>query len=809
MPSRAWALLCVTLVLACTCLAAAPLTVRRNPGALRPVSLATADFDEDGVADLVCGYAGYSAAAIAISSGIARPRAGEPYFGPERRSNAPVSPDFIGAGDFDADGHADVVLAVRGGDSLYFESGDGHGGINGERVVALNGTVTALAVGEIDVMDGLADVVVAVATSDGPIALLFASDKGALAAEPERVDLPADARDLAIGQADGDFPFDIVARDADNAVVIHGRARGDADAGGQKRVERTITESAQQDLPPDIQSALLRTTPASSDGDVAAIPMRLNADGLDDLVVIEAGHSEPSFRVSQPFVNFPVTTLADSGAGSLRQAILDANGTGGADSISFSVAGTITLLSTLPALTDTVTIDATTAPGYAGTPVVELNGNSVAGPGISVNAVNCVVRGLAINRCAGNGILISANGATIESNFVGTNLAGTAALGNSSTGIQVNASNCMIGGSSATGNLSSGNGVHGIAPAGGTSGNIVRGNFCGTDVSGNAALSNFGSGIDINNSINNTIGGPTVASRNVICSNFVNGITIFSNANGNVVQGNLIGVGAGGASLGNSTQGIRMHLANNCTVGGPAAGAGNTIANTGTFGVVVLQSTGDTIRGNSIANNGSLGIDLDQDGVTANDTGDGDANANNDQNYPVITSVVGVTGFTTISATLNSTASASFAIDFYANAACDPSGFGEGLTYLGSTVAMTDGAGNAPIFFTVPQTLTGQTITATATDGSGDTSEFSACTAVTPGADMAIGLNAVPAPVAAGANLSVTVTVTNNGSADATNPAFSMNPLAGTGLVSILAPPGWSCTTPPPGGSGVITCGAA
>src|SRR5205823_12114985 len=114
------------------------------------------------------------------------------------------------------------------------------------------------------------------------------------------------------------------------------------------------------------------------------------------------------------------------------------------------------------------------------------------------------------------------------------------------------------------------------------------------------------------------------------------------------------------------------------------------------------SSTGNAIRGNSIFSNGTtaqhLGIDLGTNGVTANDAGDGDTGANNLQNFPVLTSASMVGGNTTIQGTFNSTASTNnFTIEFFANAACDASGNGEGKRFLGSTTVNTNASGNATI----------------------------------------------------------------------------------------------------------------
>ena len=104
---------------------------------------------------------------------------------------------------------------------------------------------------------------------------------------------------------------------------------------------------------------------------------------------------------------------------------------------------------------------------------------------------------------------------------------------------------------------------------------------------------------------------------------------------------------------------------------------------------------------------------------------DGDTGANNLQNFPVITSAVTNSTTTTIQGTLNSTANTRFRIEFFANAACDPSGNGQGQTFLGFTNATTDASCNASFSLSIPNSVvTGPIITATATDSNNNTSEF-------------------------------------------------------------------------------------
>jgi CSLREA domain-containing protein len=272
----------------------------------------------------------------------------------------------------------------------------------------------------------------------------------------------------------------------------------------------------------------------------------------------------------------------------------------------------------------------------------------------------------------------------------------------------------------------------------------LTGNFIGTDVSGTLDLGNAGSGINSPSGFSETIGGGTAADINLISGNNGNGLS-FSNSNTNLILGNLIGTKADGAgSLGNSGTGISLSGAGSVanTIGGINSGEGNTIAFNGSDGVRLADASfGNSIRGNSILSNGStandLGIDLGTDGVTANDSMDGDTGPNTLQNFPVIT-LAQVTGSTrTITGTLNSTPDETFNIDFYSNASCDTAGGnGEGKTYLGSISVTTDNTTGDASFTFHPTTLTvGQVVTATATSSGAqfNTSEFSACATVQSG----------------------------------------------------------------------------
>jgi hypothetical protein len=170
----------------------------------------------------------------------------------------------------------------------------------------------------------------------------------------------------------------------------------------------------------------------------------------------------------------------------------------------------------------------------------------------------------------------------------------------------------------------------------------------------------------------------------------------------------------------------------NNAIGGSASGAGNTIAFNGGAGVLIL-GVSNPVSANAVFANAGLGIDLAGDGVTPNDPCDGDSGANNRQNTPVIISASSVGGTTTIEGTLDSAPSMTFRIEFFSNHACDPSGFGEGETFIGSATVTTDGSCRASFAVTLPIAIpSGSFITATATDPNGNTSEFAQCSLLGP-----------------------------------------------------------------------------
>ncbi|MEK6322315.1 MAG: VCBS repeat-containing protein [Acidobacteriota bacterium] len=735
----------------------------------RPLSLCSADFDEDGVPDLISGYAGPNGGIVALLRGNvdsiypnaheAQNRRAEgtftdaPFLAPAYVFGVPEAADFIGAGDFDGDGHWDVVAAARGSNRLQMLSGDGRGGLRETTRIDLPGGVTAMVVGEINRRDGLDDVVVGVSGEYGAKVLVFEGPEGALRANPEIFDAPAEVTSMTLGQLNDEYEMDLAVASGSELLLVHGRDRRlSLDAARQAEVKaaeisgrtflmqiRSIAvgdftgrhtgdialllddgsihavnrDNAGGDLPSagksvaewredvlaggswswqgQLVSARMASAPSdtllvldssgrqlhvvaiddqtrASDAEattlspismsldaegapVAVLPMRLNEDALSDLVVLSSGHSAVAVAKTRPQAAFVVINTNDSGVGSLRQAILDANNSAGADTISFNIPGagtkSINLQSSLPIVTGAVTIDATTQPGFAGTPLIAIRSNRQ-GSTLQITGGNSVVRGLDIctvapssldieiltagaNRIEGD--VISELGVTIRSsnNVVG----GTTPSASNKFADNPSSANVVLTGQSATGNQVRGNSFLaqantclnsqgcGVAISvsgannviGGTvpqarniifgspstfdilvdqsgTGTIIQGNFIGVDVSGTRA-SGSRSGVQVW-SINTTIGGTTSQARNVISGHLGTGVVILSTSatdTFNLVQGNYIGTDSTGTNALGNSDGVVISLAKKTTIGGNDASR-NVISGNRGDGVFIVSVVG-------------------------------------------------------------------------------------------------------------------------------------------------------------------------------------------------------------------------
>ena len=320
----------------------------------------------------------------------------------------------------------------------------------------------------------------------------------------------------------------------------------------------------------------------------------------------------------------------------------------------------------------------------------------------------------------------------VQGNLIGTDATGTQALGNGNNGVVIveNANNNLIGGTTpGARNIISGNVVGGVGIATQSMGNIVRGNFVGTDVTGAQPLGN-NIGVFVFEASDNIIGGEMPGAGNVIAANVTNGVEINgSSTSNNRIEGNFIGTESSGMKmLGNGASGIAIfNEASENMI------KGNVISNNDLVGIrFVVNGSGNAILSNSIHSNGGIGIDLLGDGITVNDEGDQDTGPNGLQNFPILTSLTVNDGSVNIEGSLNSISNVTFILEFFSNPACDPSGHGEGERFVGSTIVSTNINGNINFTANFPaMDLAGDWITATATDSTNNTSEFSKCALLT------------------------------------------------------------------------------
>lgn len=724
-----------------TYLGAANLRTALAQNQTRPLSLASGDFDEDGVPDLVCGYASQGAGLLTLHRGNVDPLFPHTALAQQRKANgqftetpflssarafaSPEAPELIATGDFNADGHWDILTAARDSRTLHFLPGDGRGKFGVPQSVELPGNVKALASGEINRADGLIDLAVAVSGERGSQVLVFESPDGAMRAKPEIFDLPNDATALAMGLLDDDMFRDLAVAAGSDVLTIKGRDRRlsldetrRAEASPAIVTERSfpwpVTDIAIGDfehskmalmfengtvqmLGPDSERGMHKQNAAQSGfeqwtskdilkvsgqrgarlirarlsthsgedllisdsshlrivtgglemkaaardlaGEPAAIlPMQLNTDAINDLVMLRTDLSAPSIMLTAPSATFTVTTNSSSGFGSLRDAITQANSSPGPDTINFAIGSglqTISLLSPLPAITEAVTIDGTTQPGFSGAPLIVLNGISAGttARGLQINAANCLIEGLVINGFAKTGLFIGGAGSSgnqVQGCYIGTNAAGTAAVSNGTVsgtfdvdGLDLvsGANNNIIGGTTAaarnliSGNFTSnGDGIFIGYP--GSNNNLIQGNYLGTNAAGTAAIANGFAGLEIATDVSpgpqgNVIGGTTAGSGNIASGNSQVGIGIFNaDSDNNLVQGNFIGTDvAGTASVPNGIAGAEIGnppgggiSGKNNLIGGTTPSARNIISGNFNNGVWIRDAgtTNNLVQGNYI-----------------------------------------------------------------------------------------------------------------------------------------------------------------------------------------------------------------
>jgi parallel beta-helix repeat protein len=451
--------------------------------------------------------------------------------------------------------------------------------------------------------------------------------------------------------------------------------------------------------------------------------------------------------------------VATGGGCTFRAAIQEVNALPGVDEIRFAIASgpqTIAVQSVLPAVTEPAVIDGSTQPGFGGSPLIELNGTSVSADGLTVTGGGTTIRGLVINRFGDSGVVLRNGGGNIlEANIIGLDQTGTVARGNGTNGVLIESADNRIAHNVVSGNdgKAQTGGIKILGPA--AFGNVVQGNYVGTDITGMVKIPNFGRGITMEDASNNIIGGAEAGMGNLVSGNWATGIRMRGSANGNLVQGNLVGVNANFTALLSNDRGMQIRGGvNNQIIGNAIVGngndgvlvfagaadnliAGNLIAYNGAgpyapgeegfSGIWMLDGSRNRYQSNWIFGNVGLGIDLGAIGVTSNDAGDNDGF----QNFPTLSSAIRLATATTITGSLTSKPNMQFTIQLFANPQCDSSGHGEARYGISQFAVGTNQSGSAAISVSLPFVIpAGWVVSGTAMDSSGNTSEFSACVVV-------------------------------------------------------------------------------
>jgi len=409
--------------------------------------------------------------------------------------------------------------------------------------------------------------------------------------------------------------------------------RGEQTAGEHKYMKNAIRNYVISTL---LISALWSTAVAgpsgSPSGNIAAGITLNDALSLPDLGLVLGGRGMLS-----PLSTFVVKSSADThdivigdgvcadplGNCTLRAAIEESNAHPGLNSIGFSIGSgpaLIVPLTPLPFITESLIIDGTTQPGYMAQPLIEING------GADPEMFDCLyfsgvggstVRALNIHGFR-KAIAFDAPGTTggnvVEGNYIGTDPTGSIAFSNT-TGLYVNSRGNRIGGLlPGQMNVISGNHLWGIHLA--DSNNVVQGNLIGVNALGTGPVSPLSGGMQVGvrvESSTNVIGGTSAAARNIISGGNSTGVIVSASpaplsASGNIVQGNYIGTDINGTTaVGNHGAGIRILTGGtNNTIGGSGPGAGNLVSGNLAIGGINIEDagvSGNRVQGNKVGTN--------------------------------------------------------------------------------------------------------------------------------------------------------------------------------------------------------------
>ena len=642
----------------------------------RPLSLAAADMDGDGVPDLLSGFGAQSGGIISVYRGnvdsiypnspeaLARKSNGAftnaPFLSPARLFEVPSAPDFIEAGDFNADGFMDVAIASRGSNRLYVLNGDGSGGLEGARSVELPGEVTAMASGDVNRRDGLTDLVVGVTGAEGQKLLVFEGPEGALKSTPEVISLPGKGAAISVGYLYNDTYADIAVVAGKYLVTVHGRDR-----------RLSMSTAAQAEVAPAVVSKLaLPATPRSiaigkfnadqssatailmedgrvemagvgdaQTGKLRALKVRSVAQGGagiearlirakvsgragDDLILVDQAASR--LRILAGAENPAASDVAQGGASDIAPVDLAVDDTPIAVlpmRLNVSARNDLVVLrrghpnaSIVPAQFDSVFTVTTTGDDDDSEAVQDdgttlrdtLNAAANAEQGTSNEIAFAIPQdGVptmeiddALPRLP-SGSTLTIDGTT-QAQIAGATM--VAINGGGHPGLVVQGFNDVVRGLD-------------IRNTGGPievteSNNIVEGNFIGTMPDGVTASPDGGSGVVITHGSANIIGGTAAPASNVIGASNIDGITITNNASGNMVLGNFVGVDqTRTVSLANKGNGVQVNGgASATTLGGPTS---PNYFDTNTLnGIAISSGTNHLVINNASQANSGNGMSI-------------------------------------------------------------------------------------------------------------------------------------------------------------------------------------------------------
>ena len=633
----------------------------------QPLALASADFDEDGTPDLISSFGDAANGIIKFYRGNAEaiypssttdPKTTLPFFPATKIFSLTAAPDFIAAGDFNADGHFDVVTAARNRNALIFLAGDGKGNFAEPQTIELSGQVTAMTAGEINRVDGLADLAIAVQAPEGAQVLVFASSEGAIRATPKSFAVSHAVSAMAFGLLSKDSYSDLAIAAGSDLYLLEGREQSPI-------VTRKAQNFSLQSLAigrfsgGDHEELAMLTQDGSVyvTGDNA--PLNRNRAGTSRAATnwssrllysptakLEAQNS-PQQLLRTRISTSPNDDLLLLDANSNQLQILTNNATPEISSASFaskdslvaalpmrlnsSAQNGLVLLSSnngMPAVVTPEAAQTFTVTSIADAPDTTPGDGICSARLVTGAPVGCTLRAAIqeANANAGKDTIIFniGSGAQIINLF--------SALPNITEAVTIDglpqlgapASQAItvisVGQFCARGfEIQSGNStIRGLTITGFCSSGIVLRTGGNNSITGNTIVSNGAYGIELIDSSANTIGGTSAAARNVISSNNYGGISVSNSGSTlNTIAGNYIGTDSTGTKAGGNgfDGGILILTANNNTIGGTTVGSRNVISGNQGGGIAIVGNNfvrgafAEAADGNLVQGN-LIGVDV-------------------------------------------------------------------------------------------------------------------------------------------------------------------------------------------------------